>query len=96
MADKLAKPGASKKGKFHRFYLVEPKPDVDAGSLAEKLIALKPIEEVFLSDGDRGFLVKVRFIEGKEPSDIAGYLKGRIAARYGTVDSYYRYGKRSG
>ena len=91
MADKRAKTSASKKGKFHRFYLVGPKPDADADGLAEKIISLKPIEEVFLSDGDCGFIVKVRFIEGKEPSDVAGYLKGRIAPRYGTVNSYYQY-----
>ena len=91
MVDKRATPGASKKGRLHRFYLIGSAPDADVEGLAEKLIALKPVEEVFLSDGDCGFLVKVRFIEGKEPPDIAGYLKGRIAARYGTVNSYYQY-----
>ncbi len=91
MVDKLAKTSASKKGKFHRFYLVGSNPGANAESLAEKLIALEPVEEVFLSDDDCGFIVKVRFIDGKEPPDVAGYMKGRIAARYGIVDSYYRH-----
>lgn len=82
-----------KKGILHRFYLIEPKPNANADQLAEKLISLKSVEEVFLSDGDYGFIVKVRFLDGKEPSDVAHYIKGRIASRFGTVDSYYQYRK---
>lgn len=83
----------SKRGRLHRFYLIEPKPNADADALAEKLISLKPVEEVFLADGDYGFIVKVRFIDGKEPTDVANYLKEKIALRYGVVDSYYQYRK---
>ncbi len=82
-----------KRGSLHRFYLIEPKPNVDAGKLAEKLVALKHVEEVFLSDGDYGFIVKVRFLDGKEPSCVANYLKTNLAGRFGTVDSYYKYRK---
>lgn len=82
-----------KKGSLHRFYLIEPRPNADAGRIAEKLIALKQVEEVFLSDGDYGFIVKVRFLDGKEPPDVENYLKENVATRFGTVDSYYRYRK---
>ena len=81
----------SKRGKLHRFYLVEPKPNADADDLAEKLIALKPVEEVLLTDGDYGFIVKVRFTSGKEPKDVMDYINGNVSQRFGTVDSYYRY-----
>ncbi len=82
-----------KRGSLHRFYLVEPKPNVNADKLAEKLIALKQVEEVLLSDGDYGYLVKVRFTDGKEPVAVVNYLKDKVAARYGVVDSYYEYRK---
>lgn len=82
-----------KKGVLHRFYLVEPKLNANADELAEKLISLKPVEEVFLADGDYGFIVKVRFLDGKEPVDVVNYLREKIAVRFGTVDSYYQYRK---
>lgn len=87
------KAGTRKRGSLHRFYLVEPKPNANADELAEKLIAMKPVEEVLLSDGDYGYLVKVRFINGKEPVDVVNYLKEKIAVKYGVVDSYYQYRK---
>lgn len=82
-----------KKGVLHRFYLIEPKPNVNADELAEKLISLKPVEEVLVSDGDYGYLVKVRLIGGKEPVDVVNYLKEKMAVKYGVVDSYYQYRK---
>ncbi len=82
-----------KKGILHRFYLIEPRPNANADELAEKLISLKPVEEVFLSDGAYGFIVKVRFLNGKEPSDVVNYIRSRMASRFGTVDSYYQYRK---
>ncbi len=84
---------SKKKGKLHRFYLIEPKLHVDADKFAEGLIALKPVEEVLLSDGDYGFIVKVRLFDGKEPESVVSYLKEKIAVRYGIVDSYYQYKK---
>ena len=61
---------SKKKGKLHRFYLIEPNLHVDADKFAEGLIALKPVEEVLLSDGDYGFIVKVRLFDGKEPESV--------------------------
>ncbi len=91
MRNRIAK--AKKKGVLHRFYLIEPKPNANADQLAEKLISLKPVEEVLLADGDYGFIVKVRFLDGKEPMDVVNYLKEKIAVKFGTVDSYYQYRK---
>ena len=78
---------------MHRFYLIEPKQNADAGKLAEKLITLKHVEEVFLADGDYGFIIKVKRTNGKEMSGMINYLKQNVATRIGTVDSYYRYRK---
>ena len=70
---------------------MEPKLNANADELASKLIMLKPVEEVFLSDGDYGFIVKVRFFAGEEPKDVTDYIRENMASRFGTVDSYYRY-----
>ena len=45
-------PMVKKRGILHKFYFIEPKENVDAEKLAERLISLKPVEEVFLTDGD--------------------------------------------
>ena len=92
MKQQPKRPSVNKKGKLHRFYLVEPKPNADADALAERLISLKPVEEVLLTDGAYGFIVKVRFTNGKEPRDVVDYIKEKISDRFGTVDSYYKYG----
>ena len=85
--------GNRKRGVLHRFYLVEPKEDADLDRLADRLISLKAVEEVSIGDGLYGLLVKVRFLDGKEPSNVADFITRRIGTRYGTLDSYYQYRK---
>jgi DNA-binding Lrp family transcriptional regulator len=90
----MGNPASGRKGgSLHRFYLIKPRPSADADKLAERLIALKPVEEVFLADGDYGFIVKVKFLYGEEPADVVDYLKTNVATGFSTVDSYYRYRK---
>ena len=81
-----------KRSSLHRFYLIEPKPNANADALADQLIALKNVEEVYVADGDYGFIVKVKFFDGNEPSDVINYLKGTIN-KFGVVNSYYQYRK---
>ena len=78
---------------MHRFYFIEPRQNADAEELAEKLISLKPVEEVFLTDGDYGFVVKTRFFKGDEPGDITKYIARNVSRRFGKVVSYYQYRK---
>ncbi len=44
----------------YKFYFVEPAENADADSFAERLMGLKNVEEVFVTDGDYGFVVKAR------------------------------------
>ena len=82
-----------RKSAVHRFYLITPKEDTDAGLFAKELLSLKPVEEVFLTDGDFGYIVKARFANGKEPSDVTRYIERHVDRRYGKVVSYYQYKK---
>ena len=82
-----------KAGEFCRFYLVNPKENASIDSLAERLIGFKEVEEVYVTDGAHGFLVKTRFSEGKEPKDLGDYLKRRVDKSYGEMNAYFTYKK---
>ncbi len=81
------------KSALHRFYLLTPREDTDAGQFAKELLSLKPVEEVFLTDGDFGYIVKTRFSKDKEPKDVTKYIENHVDRKYGKVISYYQYKK---
>ena len=88
--------GASVKrieSKFYKFYFVQPPINVDANRVAERLIGIKNVEEVFVTDGDYGFIVKTRFFEGEEPYDAYNYISKKLGSNFGKVTSYYQYRK---
>ena len=87
------KPHRTKKSSLHRFYLISPKQNLDAGLLAERLLSLEPVEEVFLTDGDFGYIVKARFSKEGEPKDVIRYIERHVDQRFGKVVSYYQYKK---
>ncbi len=82
-----------KKTNIHKFYLLRPKENANIDVLADQLISLKNVREVFVTDGDYGFIVKTRFSEGKEPKNVTRYITKHIGQDYGKVVSYYRYKK---
>ncbi len=79
--------------KFYKFYLVNPKDNADPDTVAEKLIGFEDVEEVYVTDGDYGFIVKTRFRDGKEPTDVYNYIHNKIDSKYGEITSYYKYKK---
>ena len=82
-----------KRNAFHRFYFIEPRQNADAEDLAEKLIELKNVQEVYLTDGDAGYIVKARFFNEKEPKEILRYISNRISPKFGRVTTYVQYKK---
>lgn len=80
-------------GTFYKFYLINPKENASIDALAEKLISFQEVEEVYVTDGDHGFLVKTRFTDGKEPKDLSRFIKKRIDSKYGEVNAYFSYRK---
>lgn len=78
---------------FYRFYFVEPPEGADADRLAERLMGIKDVEEVFVTDGDYGYVVKARSLEGKEPDDTDRHLIKCIGGNFCKAVSYYQYKK---
>ncbi len=82
-----------KREALHKFYFVRPRVNADANKLAERLIGLKAVEEVFLTEGDYGFVVKARFFKDQEPNDVGRYISRNVGLEFGKVVSYCQYSK---
>jgi DNA-binding Lrp family transcriptional regulator len=78
---------------LHGFYLVKPRHNANADELADKLIQLNSVEEVLLTEGDYGFLIKASFFDGEEPKNVTDYIAKNISSKFGKVVSYYQYSK---
>jgi hypothetical protein len=79
--------------KFYKFYFVHPPKNADADHLAEQLIGIRNVEEVFVTDGDYGFVVKTRFFVGEEPDDVFNYISKKLGSNFGRATNYYQYKK---
>ena len=84
---------ARRRSRLHRFYLIRPRANSNVEELAERLVELKHVEEVYVTDGDYGYLVKTRFDGEKDPDDAASYIRKNIGKRFGSVTSYFNYRK---
>ncbi len=84
---------SKRKNSLQRFYLISPRENADATSLVERLLSLKPVQEVFLTDGDFGYLVRAKFSRQNAPNDIVDYMARKLDNKFGKVVSYYQYRK---
>ncbi|MCW6159823.1 MAG: hypothetical protein LVQ95_01900 [Candidatus Micrarchaeales archaeon] len=75
----------AKKAKLHRLLFVDPKGTVSMDELADRLIALRLVQEIFLAGHGSGYAAKVRFFPEKEPRDARAYVAGLISKDYGSV-----------
>jgi DNA-binding Lrp family transcriptional regulator len=71
------------------FVFIDPKENVDSNEVAEKLIAIENVEEVFVTEGDYGYLVKVRLDDEADDKKFVDYMKRNVSQRLGAVTSYY-------
>lgn len=85
--------GNVRRDAMHRFYFIKPRPNANAEELAKKLIELKSVEQVFLTEGDCGFIIKARFLNDSEPKDVVEYISKRVGSEYGKVISHCEYVK---
>ncbi|MEM0154733.1 MAG: Lrp/AsnC ligand binding domain-containing protein [Methanothrix sp.] len=76
---------------YHKFFLIKPKHGMDINTLADNLISLPDVLEVYATEGSIGFMVKARFDGEKEPEDVADYIKKNISKDYGTLVSYINF-----
>ena len=77
--------GSEKKGKLHKLFFVGPKPNGIIDKLAERLIELRLVQEVFLEDHNSGYVAKIRFFEDKEPKRPEAYIASNISKDFGIV-----------
>lgn len=85
MTSNRAKPSESKKGKLHRLFFVGPKDNVAIDNLADRLIELRFVQEVFLEDHNGGYMAKVRFFPDTEPKMPEKYIATNISKDFGKV-----------
>ena len=78
--------------RFYRLYFLKPPVNSDMEDLGDELIGMKEVEEVYLTDGDFGYIVKTRFDEENEPSDVERFLQKRLGNRYGKATAFDKYG----
>ena len=79
---------------FHKFYFIKPVPGNDAGSLANMLLLLKGVEEVHITDGEYGLIVKARVHQPQSCADsIGSYIAETLNEEFNAAVSYYRYRK---
>ena len=76
---------------FHKFFILRPKDGVEITKVANELLALNDVLEVYVTEGSAGFMVKARFDGEREPEQVAEYIKNNIDNRYGTLVSYLNY-----
>lgn len=81
------------RGIVHKFYFVRPRQNADAGEIAEKLLGLRPVDQVYVTEGDCGFIVRARVTDGREPKGVADYIAKNVGGRYGRVVSHLEYSK---
>ncbi len=78
-------------GRLHNFYFIKPIPNVDADSLSEKLLGIKGVEEVHVTEGGSGFLVRAKYSAGAK--DVGEQIAKSMNSRYNLSLSYYSFNK---
>jgi DNA-binding Lrp family transcriptional regulator len=79
-------------GRIYNLYLMNPKSGSAACEIAEKLMKISAVEEVLVTEGDYGFMVKAKATpDGRRVYNaIQGQARGETRT---LTTSYYRYRK---
>jgi len=85
MGKNTTRTSVSKKGKLHKFFFVGPKDNVAIDNLADRLIELRFVQEVFLEDHNSGYVAKVRFFPDSEPKMPEKYIASNVSKDFGKV-----------
>jgi DNA-binding Lrp family transcriptional regulator len=72
-----------------RFYLINPERNASVNSTVKKLIGISEVDEVYVTEGEYGFMVKAKASSQKITSSISQRFSGRV----GVMTSYARYRK---
>jgi DNA-binding Lrp family transcriptional regulator len=83
----------TKRGVMHKFYFIKPRYNANAAEFAERLIGLEHVDGVYLTEGNYGFIVRVKFSEGSVLKNVTEYISKNVSKRYGELTSYFEYSK---
>ncbi|MEM3227896.1 MAG: hypothetical protein QXR58_00650 [Candidatus Micrarchaeaceae archaeon] len=84
--------GAKRDGRMHKFFFLKPLPNMNADELSSKLLGIDGIEEVYVTEGDYGFLIKAK--SSSNESDLGNRIAENMRSKYGYAISYYSFKKR--
>lgn len=74
-----------------RLFFVRPKESIDSNAVAERLAEFEGVEEVLLTEGEYGFLVKAALGSWKEYKGLAKAISEISDNKCGMAISYYKY-----
>ena len=80
------------RAKPHKFFFIKPIPNTDVRSLSQSLLGIKDIEEVDITEGDYGYIVKAKYTGDEDY--IGEYIAKNMKSKYGVALSYYNLRKR--
>jgi DNA-binding Lrp family transcriptional regulator len=86
----------TKRGVMHKFYFIKPRYNANAAEFAERLIELEHVDGVYLTEGNYGFIVRVRFSDENRPKNVTDYISKNVSRKYGELTSYFEYRKGRG
>jgi hypothetical protein len=70
---------------LHKFFFLRPKANVDANAVAEKLISLRNVQEVIMTEGDVGYIVKTRLFSDKSDRETERLITRSVGGKLGTA-----------
>ncbi len=72
------------------FFFIEPQRNTDARSTAQKLLSINNISEVFITDGDYGFIAKTNVSDDRTLKYIADSISSQVSKSFKRLCSYYK------
>lgn len=72
------------------FFFIEPQENTDARMTAQKLLSINNISEVFITDGDYGFIAKTNVSDDRTLEYIADSISSQVSKSFKRLCSYYK------
>ena len=79
-------------GQSYNLFFVKPKALCNAHKCAERLMMIRSIEEVLLTEGDYGFVIRAKASQESESRDVVRYIEANMG-KYSKAVSLVRYNR---
>jgi hypothetical protein len=76
-----------------KFYLINPERNASVNSAVKKLIGIAEVEEVYVTEGPHGFLVKATPTSAIGSRRVTTSIARQFGGQVGVITSYARYRK---